>query len=159
MAKNHPRSAARIRAFQVLYSLQFSPVSSIEELKALAERLPDDTATDAPSASKYDPDFAWDLVQGVWSCEAALDEAIASFSHNWRKDRLGKVELTLLRLAFYELEHHPDVPAKVIISESLELAARFANDQARHFINGILDAAARARDAGAGNAHPSASLR
>ena len=158
MAKNHPRSAARVRAFQVLYSLQFSPVTSVDELKALAERLPDDTAKDTPD-SKYDPDFVWDLVKGVWSCEAALDEAIASFSHNWRKDRLGKVELTLLRLAFYELEHHPDVPSKVVISESLDLAARFANDQARHFINGILDAAARARDAGAGNAHPSASLR
>ena len=158
MAKNHPRSAARIRAFQVLYSLQFSPVATVEELKTLAERLPDDTAGDL-SASKYDPDFAWDLVEGVWSCETALDEAIASFSHNWRKDRLGKVELTLLRLAFYELEHHPDVPSKVVISESLDLAARFANDQARHFINGILDAAARARDAGTGNAHSSASLR
>ena len=158
MAKNHPRSAARIRAFQVLYSLQFSPVNTVEELKALAERLPDDTAGDL-SASKYDPDFAWDLVEGVWNCETALDESIAAFSHNWRKDRLGKVELTLLRLAFYELEHHPDVPSKVVISESLDLAARFANDQARHFINGILDAAARARDAGTGNAHPSVSLR
>ena len=61
MAKNHPRSAARVRAFQVLYSLQFSPVASADELKALAERLPDDTAKDMHD-SKYDPDFVWDLV-------------------------------------------------------------------------------------------------
>ncbi len=151
MSKNVSRSAARMRAFQVLYSLQFSPVSTLAELKDVSVRLPDDdepTGMPAPA-----PDFAWDLIEGVWSNESALDHAIAGFSRNWRVDRLGKVERTVLRLAIYEMEHHPDVPSRVVISEALNLAARFANEQARHFINGILDAAAHSRETDAARCH------
>ncbi|MBO4794095.1 MAG: transcription antitermination factor NusB [Deltaproteobacteria bacterium] len=138
------RTAARVRAFQVLYSLQFTPVSSAEELKLAAEQVPEDAdeSTGLPAPST---DFAWEMIKGVWANEAALDAAIADYSRNWRVNRLGKVERTVLRLALYEMKNHPDVPSRVIISEALNLAARFANDQARHFINGILDAAAQSR--------------
>ncbi len=138
------RTAARVRAFQVLYSLQFTPATSLAELKLAAEQVPEDAdeSTGLPAPA---PDFAWEMIKGVWTNEAALDAAIADYSRNWRVNRLGKVERTVLRLALYEMKNHPDVPSRVIISEALNLAARFANDQARHFINGILDAAAQSR--------------
>jgi N utilization substance protein B len=147
MAKFRSRSAARQRAFQVLYSLQFTPVTSIDGLREVFERYPaepdeksDDSVLDAPAVA----DFAWELVAGVWTGAKELDQAISAQSHNWRVDRLGKVELTVLRLAFYELIKHTDVPPKVVISEALDLTSRFANVQARHFINGVLDAAVQA---------------
>jgi len=144
MTKFRSRSLARQRAFQVLYSLQFTPVDTPEALKTAFDNFPKDENTEDGNAELRD--FAWELIEGVWSSAKELDAAIAGLSRNWRVDRLGKVELTLLRLAFYELKHHPDVPAKVVISEALDLAARFANTQARHFINGILDAAAGQND-------------
>ena len=63
--------------------------------------------------------FAWDAVQGVWSRRDELDKTISRFSRNWRVDRMGRVELTLLRLAMYELLYRQDVPAKVAINEAL----------------------------------------
>ena len=87
-------------------------------------------------------------MQGVWSNSAALDDAITRFSHNWRVDRMGRVELTLLRLAVYELLFRNDVPPKVSINEALELSRQFGEGNAKNFINGILDAVAQALDAG-----------
>ena len=51
---------------------------------------------------------------------------------------MGRVELTLLRLAMYELLYRQDVPAKVAINEALELSTRFGDAKAKSFINGIL---------------------
>ena len=52
--------------------------------------------------------------------------------------RMGKVELTILRLALYEIKHDDDVPEKVAINEALELAKKFGGDDSPAFINGIL---------------------
>ncbi len=58
------------------------------------------------------------------------------------------MELTLLRLAMYELLYRQDVPAKVAINEALELTRQFGEDNATSFVNGILDAAAKALEKG-----------
>lgn len=146
--KLHQRSAARIRAFQTLYSLHFSPVSTLGELSRafLATPDPDADPGDAPDvsdASQVPGGFAWELVEGVWSRSEELDGIIGRFSQNWRVNRLGKIELTVLRLAVFELVHRADIPPRVAINEALELAARFGDAKAKSFINGILDAAAK----------------
>ena len=92
--------------------------------------------------------FAWELVEGVWSNSEALDAAIGRFSHNWRVDRMGRIELTLLRLAVFEMLYRQDVPPKVAINEALELSGQFGEGNAKNFINGILDAAAKALESG-----------
>lgn len=142
MGKNS-RSAARARAFQVLYSIEFTPVATEEALDEAFRQVPQaDEEKEAPGAGNG---FAWELVEGVWNNFNELDAAIGRHSRNWRVDRLGRVELTVLRLAMFELLHLPEVPTKVVINEALELAGRFANPQSKHFINGILDAAAQGR--------------
>lgn len=87
--------------------------------------------------------FAWELICGVWDNRQALDTSIGRFVKNWRVERLGKIEITVLRLAFYELLYRPDVPPRVAISEAVDIAGEFGADSARSFINGILDAASR----------------
>lgn len=152
-AKPHARRVARSRAFQVLYSLQFSASTSLGALRAAFIDMPDpnDTETETPDAPlvKAPSGFAWELVEGVWSNASSLDEVIGSFSQNWRVDRLGRVELTILRLALFEMLHRPDVPPKVALNEALELSARFGDEKSRRFINGILDSAIKALDNGA----------
>jgi len=66
--------------------------------------------------------------------DAMLDEA----SKGWKISRMGKVELTVLRLAVYEMKFDEDIPEKVAINEAVELARKFGGDDAPAFINGVL---------------------
>ena len=67
-----------------------------------------------------------------------IDEAINAVSEGWKTGRMGTVELTILRLAVYELKHDAEIPDKVAINEAVELAKKFGGDDAPAFVNGIL---------------------
>ena len=103
---------------------------------------------DAGEADAQPEGFAWELVLGVWSKRQELDKLVARFSQNWRLERMGRVELALLRLAVYELVFRDDVPPKVVINEAIELSRRFGDENSRSFVNGILDAAAKTVESG-----------
>jgi len=100
MSKNRPhaRRAARSRAFQVLYSLQFSPSTTLGDVRTAFLEMPDPTDADMDENAETREEklygFAWELVEGVWSNVKNLDSVIERFSQNWRVDRLGKIELT-----------------------------------------------------------------
>lgn len=152
-SRNATRRGERALAFQVLYGQSFSPAQTLGELRRAFRQSPDnadkDMAQDAEQQETTAPQgFAWELVEGVWSHGTDLDETIGRFSRNWRVDRMGRIELTLLRMSIYEMLYRDDVPAKVTINEALELAKQFGEDKARPFVNGILDAAAKALEAG-----------
>ncbi len=138
-----PRRLERIFAFKVLYGLAFSPVTDEAALKKAFCLSPD-----KPESIEDARGFAWELVFGAWSRQAELDVALNAFSRNWRVERIGKVEGAILRLALYELMYRPDVPAKAAINEAVELSKQFGDEASRAFINGILDAAAKAAAAG-----------
>ena len=147
--KNATRRGERELAFQVLYGLSFTPARSLEELRRSFRMSPDNLVRSEESGVPVQAcGFSWELVEGVWSNSAALDETISRFSHNWRVDRMGRVALTLLRLAAYELVFRTDVPPKVAINEALELSRQFGEGNAKNFINGILDAVAKALENG-----------
>ncbi len=67
-----------------------------------------------------------------------IDEKIKKTSKGWSIDRIGKVELAILRLAVYEIEYDDDVPAGVAINEAVELAKKFGQKDAYSFVNGVL---------------------
>ena len=139
--KSASRRGERAQAFQVLYGLSFADATSLEDVRRAFLQSPDHQETEE---GELPSGFAWDLVQGVWSRRDELDKTISRFSRNWRVDRMGRVELTLLRLAMYELLY----PAKVAINEALERTRQFGEDNATSFVNGILDAAAKALEKG-----------
>lgn len=145
--KNATRRGERERAFQVLYGLSFTPARHSGR-SAPAFRLSPDNAAETEADVPEPAGFAWELVEGVWSKSAELDAAISRFSRNWRVDRMGRIELTLLRLAVFEMLFRRDVPTKVAINEALELSRQFGEGNAKSFINGILDAAAKALENG-----------
>ncbi len=143
-AKKAPRRQERVLAFKVLYTLCFTPVTSIEDLRETFEASPD--KVDSPDGNPVS--FAWELVRGVWIEQSTVDEAITGYSQNWRIERMAKVELTLLRLALFELMFRPDIPARAVVNEAIELSKQFGDDKSRGFVNGILDAALKAIDSG-----------
>ena len=67
-----------------------------------------------------------------------LDEKISSVTEGWTTQRIGKAEITILRLALYEMLYEEDVPSKVAINEAVELAKKFGGDESPAFINGVL---------------------
>ena len=79
-----------------------------------------------------------------------MDSVFNSLSPEWTTDRMGKVELTILRLAYYEMKYDDDIPESVAINEAVELAKKYGQDESYSFVNGIL--ASCTEDAAAKNA-------
>ena len=67
-----------------------------------------------------------------------LDEAINASTTGWKTSRMGKVDLSIIRLAVYEIKYEEDVPAKVAINEAVELAKLYGTDNSASFVNGVL---------------------
>jgi N utilization substance protein B len=85
------------------------------------------------------PPYLADLVAGVAAHQQELDDLIKKHSEHWRLERMVAVDRNLLRLAVYELLYHPEIPAKVVINEAVELAKRYGTELSGAFVNGILD--------------------
>ncbi len=67
-----------------------------------------------------------------------IDEMINKIAHGWKTSRMGKVDLTLIRLATYEMKYEEDIPTGVAINEAVELAKKYGTDDSASFVNGIL---------------------
>ncbi len=138
------RRKGRERAFQVLYSLNFTPQPTI----GLLERTFRSLLGGDPRESAEADAFAWELISGVGRTLETLDREISRFSHHWKLKRIARIELTILRLALFEMLYRPDIPNKVAINEAIELSKVFGDDKSRSFVNGILDAAVQAIENG-----------
>lgn len=79
------------------------------------------------------------LVDGVMTHGKELDTLIGEKASHWKVNRMPIVDRNILRAALYELLWVPEVPAKVTVNEAIELAKRFADDETKRFVNGILD--------------------
>jgi N utilization substance protein B len=91
---------------------------------------------------KMDPEvagFARKLFEGALKEIPSLDRLMREQSENWRPERMAAVDRNILRLAIYELLHHPETPPAVVINEALEIARRFSGEDSVEFVNGVLD--------------------
>ena len=77
-------------------------------------------------------------VEKIMELIPEIDEKINEIAEGWRTRRMGKVELTILRLAVFEMKYDEEIPEKVAINEAVELAKKFGGDEAPAFVNGIL---------------------
>lgn len=70
--------------------------------------------------------------------EGSIDMILSDAASGWRLNRMGKAELTILRIAVYEIRYDEEVPDKVAINEAVELAKKYGNDSSSGFVNGVL---------------------
>ena len=122
-------------AFQFIYGLAFREMEKLGDLRKAFMLSPYRLRASEHGAGGY----SWKLIRGVWEHADRLDALIDQFSHNWRIERMGKIELTLLRLALYEMLYE-DLPARIVISETMDIADMFGVEEAKKLVNGILDA-------------------
>ena len=85
-----------------------------------------------------------EIAEGVDHHREELDDEIEAHAKGWSVDRLAPLDLNVLRVALYEIEH-TDVPAEVAIDEAVEIAKEYCGADAPKFINGILGAIVRER--------------
>jgi N utilization substance protein B len=152
-----PRRRARSVAMQVLYALDgFLPVDPGTALRAHLHQfgVPEEETDltpepvsgpsiidDAAPIAPFDQELAEELIQGVCANRDEIDDVLAKLSKKWRVERLARVDRTILRMGVYELSHRKDTPARVTISEAVELAKRFGAEETPAFVNGLLDSA------------------
>ena len=96
---------------------------------------------------KADRAYITRVLDGVLSHLDELDAEIAAASRDWSIQRMPKVDLTILRLATWEILHEEDVPGSVAINEAVELAGRYSEPVSGRFINGVLGTILRKKEA------------
>lgn len=125
------RRELREQIFKMLFGVEFHDAADISqqmELYQEAERV-------------------WDAEDGAYITEKCknivahleeIDARINEVAEGWKTGRMGKVDLTLLRLAVYEMNYDEEVPVGVAINEAVELAKKYGTDDSSSFINGVL---------------------
>lgn len=93
-----------------------------------------------------DLDFIGSLVEGVLKHAADLDAKLQLVATEWPINEIARMDRMVLEMGLYELENDPDVPAKVVINEAVELAKAFGGDNSSKFVNGVLGTLLRQRE-------------
>lgn len=84
-------------------------------------------------------DYARVILEGVTKERSVIDSHITDACDHWKIGRLSFVDRNILRIGIYEMLFSPDVPPKVAIDESIELAKKYGNENSSDFVNGVLD--------------------
>lgn len=131
------RTQGRRLAVQLLFA--------VEEGAGRDQPLDQLLAAAAPKAPKEAVEYATELLSGIEAQQAVLDKRLEETAEHWSLERIHPIEKCILRLGLYELTYKPDIPARVALSEAVDLAKRFGDDEAWRFVNGVLDALAAPR--------------
>lgn len=139
------RSELREHVFCALFCLGFYPQEEREEQLQLyfddinrQKQEEESGIVLSVEAKPKDREYIRQRIQDIFSNLSQLDEKIDAVSTGWSITRMGKVDLTIIRLAYYEMLYDESVPVKVAINEAVELAKKFGGDDSPSFINGIL---------------------
>ena len=146
------RITARAAVMQMIYEHLAGGEGGEETLQMVYDELRKDGVPGVDEIRPTEPgeaDRAYisRMLDGVLSHVTELDEKISAASVNWSLERIAKVDLTILRLATYEILYEDDVPGSVAINEAVELANRYSEPSSGRFINGVLGTILRDKEA------------
>jgi N utilization substance protein B len=121
------RGKARSRALDVLFEAEQRSVSAFDVLRARREK-----------TDQIVNPYTLEIVEGVLSRQAAIDEFLETYSQGWTLERMPSVDRVILRIGTWELLYNDDVPDGVAVSEAVALAKTLSTDESPQFINGLL---------------------
>ena len=135
------RKELREHIFKMLFQIEFNePEDMKEHLKLYFESLED--------ASDKEKEYIQKKYEAVVSHVPEIDALINERARDWKTARMNKADLTVLRLAVYELKWDDEIPTGVAINEVVELARKCGGDASPSFVNGILGKLAEAEPQG-----------
>ena len=146
------RITARAAVMQMIYEHLAGGEGGEETLQMVYDELRKDGVPGVDEIRPTEPgeaDRAYisRILDGVLSHMTELDDKISAASVKWSLERIAKVDLTILRLATYEILYEDDVPGSVAINEAVELANRYSEPSSGRFINGVLGTILRDKEA------------
>jgi N utilization substance protein B len=143
-ARSKSRAAARLAAVQALYQRQMEATPLVRLLDEFHQHRLGQEIEDAQYA-EAEVDFFDDLVTGAIAREEEIDALLSErLAQGWSLKRLDKTMLQILRAGAYELLARADVPTGTAISEYVDVAHAFFDQREAKFVNGLLDAVAKA---------------
>ena len=134
------RATARIAAMQMIFERLAGGQGGEETLQMIYDALKEADGVEIHEGDPGVADRAWItmVLEGVIEHLDELDAEINAASHNWTVDRMPRVDVTILRLAAWEILYEEGVPGSVAINEAVELATRYSEPTSGRFINGVL---------------------
>ncbi len=125
------RSAIRELAFKLIYSQEIQKDEDIDEQIELYLESNEITNENAIEYIK-------DVVKGIKENKEEIEKKIEkNLKADWKLERISKVDLSLLKLAIYEIKYK-EIPYKIIINEAVELSKKYGEEQSKNFVNGML---------------------
>ena len=130
------RRELREHIFRLLFRRDFFPEEEMKEQEAFyIEYLAD--------PEQKEVDYIVQKTEKIMAMIPELDNMVNEHSVGWQTERMGKVDLTIIRLAVYEMKYDDDIPVSVAINEAVELAKRYGSENSPAFINGVVNAVAQ----------------
>ena len=125
------RRQLRENVFKMLFRVEFHDDKELPEQLILFE-------DELEPISEDEKIYMTNKYKDIYAHIEELDAAINEVSKGWKTIRMGKVDLTLIRLAVYEIRFEAEISVKVSINEAVELAKKYGTDDSPAFVNGIL---------------------
>lgn len=126
------RRELREQIFKLLFRVEFNKAEDMPEQEQLFFEDEENTAKEEDAA------YISDKYHKISEKLSAIDSQLNEKAEGWNTGRMSKVDLTILRLAVYEICYDEDVPTGVAINEAVELAKKFGQDASFGFVNGVL---------------------
>ena len=125
------RRELREHIFRLIFRMDFHPEEEMTEQEDLY-------LDNLVGLEDDERQYIQNKADAVRAMKEELDQKIDEVADKWTTGRMMKVDLTIIRLAAYEILHDPDVPTGVAINEAVELAKRYGTDQSAAFVNAVL---------------------
>lgn len=125
------RRELREQIFKLLFRVEFNSAEDMPEQEKLFFEEED-------AAQEADAEYISEKYQKISEKLTEIDALLNEKTEKWDTARMSKVDLTILRLAVYEILHDETVPTSVAINEAVELAKKFGQDASPSFVNGVL---------------------
>ena len=126
------RRTLREQVFKLLFRIEFN---NQEEMQQQCSYFFEDSDN---QILEEDMDYIQNKYNKIMDHLSEIDQLINEKAKGWSTQRMGKVDLTIIRLAVYEILYDENVPTNVAINEAVELAKKFGQDESYGFVNGIL---------------------
>ena len=134
------RTATREQAFKLIYSLEIQKQQ--EKLEEAIELYEESNQITDKNAKIYIADAILGIQKNK---KEILHQIEKNLKSDWKLERISKIDLSILKLAIYEL-NYTEVPYKVVINEAVELAKKYGEESSKNFVNGILASVVKNRE-------------
>ena len=133
------RSLTREDAFKLVFEMEISGISAVDALNYLYDSVEESNEMWAQKQiSASGKAYLETVIKGIEEKKSLLSEKISPMLKKWTLNRLSKVNLSVLLLAFYEIEYMDEIPFKVTANEAVTLAKKYGGEESGSFVNGVI---------------------